>query len=247
MPISKDITYTFEVAQGRHIACEHCGKTFTFLMYDTCMGMGSGSVIGSSKKIRAKALEDSRKTIDKTAHDRTKGFALCPHCNMYQVFMVKSERKKRQIAGLIAGTAVGAVPIGIWMFANDALDEFTVWGVMVVCCLLALVTTGPVGWLASFLWPVRVGPHMEPDPGSMTNEEFGKWVAECEAQDADPILSWAASMHPNAGSGKSCLLSLGVIDMTDGDFCGEKYAVSTAMEAVEQDLEEAMDEFLTKK
>jgi len=243
MPIAKDITYTFHVAQGRHIACEHCGKTFTFLVYDVCIGMGSGSIIASKKKLRTKAMDDMQKEIAKVAKDRNKGYALCPHCNMYQKFMVKAKRRARQMTGFIVGTAIGTIPIGSLMLMAGALDELTVWGVLVSSCLSAMVTTGPVGWLVALLRPVSVGPHPQgQDAESMTDEEFLQWVTECEADDADPLTSWAVSLAPHAGEDDSVLLSLGVLDMTGGNFCSEKHDPQTVLADFRQYLAETMNE-----
>ncbi len=238
----EDITYVFHVAQGKHTACDHCGKTFTFLLRDVCVGTGVGSLLGDANKVKAKALEDLGKDIDKVARSRIRGFATCPHCGVYQRFMIKAKTWAHRMKFLTVGTVVGTIPILIFALIKGEGRGLTILGMILAAASGAMMTTGLIGWILSYFFPVRIDPHPGPDPGSMSDEEFLQWIDECEADDADPILAWADSIDPveDDDNDKNFLLSLGVFDMTGRSFCSEKYNAETAIAEVKRDLEDTV-------
>ena len=198
-------------------------------MHDQCHGVGSGSQFASEEKFASRALDDARKEVLKIAGDRNRGFALCPHCRMYQRFMIKGKRKARRIVGWCIGTAIGVMPIWLLMLLYDmnTVMDLTFMGLLVVSLCIAAMTTGLLGWLAPVFLSINAGPHNERDePESMTDEKFMQWTADCEAQGVDPITYWLTSTNNIPYDVRP--LSIGLLDLTGQDFCRERYGEQRA-------------------
>ncbi len=212
MPIIayKTMELAFHHAQARRIACEQCGKPFTFIFKDEDSFSVTGvPLLSNDDKMRAKALKQASNKLRKVSKEERKGQAMCPHCHCYQQWMVTRDRWTSLGCGFLLG---GLGLLIVILLANWGFAFTNNYGELILWSALAGAVLGAVlgRWSA-----ISVGPHPDEEDGrAMTDETFTDFLKACVQKDADPILTWHAVVSDETPGAKEIWVSLGLADFT---------------------------------
>lgn len=205
----KTLTITFFYAQGRRIVCEECGDPFSFITGGIESGSTTGlPLVSSDNRMREDAFRGALRALKKTANKHNVGEAACPHCRMYQRWMIAHSKNESMGCGAVIGLGLlGVVPWLVNLFAGWSDQHLAILVGGGVVGLIGGIVLGRMGSLSS-------DPISEPDARSMADEELQEHLEACEEREFDPFLAWWM-MVGNKPNDKQAPVSLGMDDLTD--------------------------------
>jgi hypothetical protein len=204
--VYKTLTLNIQYAQARRILCESCRQPFTYVWGDSQEFKATGvPLLSSDDGMRKSAMKQAAAALANVAKLPHKGQSLCPHCRVYQPWMVRRSWFTSLGCGLIAGVLLGfgvALGAGIWFS----------WGTNAIVGVAVAVTVA--GLALGSTVAIRKGPHPEKtDESALRDADVPALLKKCEEQQADLVLLWYLALG-NKVQEKQALVSLGVYDMT---------------------------------
>ena len=209
MPVIVYKTMTIEALwlQPRRIVCDGCGKPYVYLARGRKSTQVTGvPVLSDEEAMQRSAAEALEKQLAKIGARDKKGEGMCPHCQVYQHWMVAASRLWNYGVGAGIGFVVGAV-IGFALFMVGELSgrrsavgaayrwatEGPVPKLGFFLALLFCVACAAVGMVVMSRKVISRGPHTGmQDSASMTDDAWVSHLAGCAERDYQPVLAWWA-------------------------------------------------------
>lgn len=198
-------------AQTRRLACESCRQPFVMVHADSFTAQTTGlPLLSGDEGMRQAVVKQALGRLRALARRRNLGAASCPHCGKPQSWMVGRAYATNVGCFTLGLAAAGFVAGAIWAGAGDLREPLVP--------LAGLTLLGAALGVGLGIWRARsrfVRPG-ERDARTMTDAEFGEFLAKCEAGNADHALTWHFTVSKTQPGEKTMVVSLGFLDLVGG-------------------------------
>ena len=174
-------------AQVRRIICDACKKPFSYVIGDFEQTQTNGFPgFSDDDGMREEAFEMGLKKLARLARKEHRGEARCPHCDVYQQFMVRASLVKHLGWGIGIGLVFGGMGTSILGGAGFVFPVGLIPAV-VGATMLCILIGGVIGKMCA----LSTGPHQgNKDARSMTDEQFVQHLEESARVDLHPAMAW---------------------------------------------------------
>jgi hypothetical protein len=193
-------------AQMRQISCESCRESFVYLASGAASARVAGlPLLSSTEGMHKKAEDILQRDLTKRALKPRQGWALCPHCQRYQSWMVRRRNAARLVLGLVVGLVLGGIGAAVLLWTapfelrpKNGIEAF--WNRIdkkepLVPIWLPAVFPPVLAIASGLFWARRgkatIGPHLgEGDRVSMTVAAFQEFLLATESAGEDATVVW---------------------------------------------------------